>query len=127
MREPAVDRCDETAAIACEVMLDGIEVQADIGAYAREFGRPQPLMIDVTIAIVPPSGDALATTFDYAAIRGFALDLAGERIALIETFAERLARRCLAHPAALAVDVRITKPRAVPGCLARTRIRLAKG
>jgi dihydroneopterin aldolase len=126
MHEPALERGGETIAIACEVMLDGIEVEADIGAYVREFGRPQPLSIDVTISIVPPSGDDLATTFDYAEIRIFAGELAGQRIALIETFAERLARRCLAHPAALAVDVRITKPRAVPGCMARVRMRLAK-
>ena len=126
MREPALEQRDEAIAIACEVTLDGIEVQADIGAYAREVGRPQPLMIDVTIAIIPPPGDDLATTFDYAEIRAFVLELAGQRIALIETFAERLARRCLAHPAALAVDVRMTKPHAIPGCLARVRVRLAK-
>jgi dihydroneopterin aldolase len=126
MREAALEQRGAALAIVCEVMLDGIEVQADIGAYPREFGRPQPLLIDVTIAILPPPGDDLATTFDYAAIRRFALDLAGERIALIETFAERLARLCLAHPAALAGDVRITKPRAVRGCLARARISLAK-
>lgn len=123
---PALEQGGDTLSIACEVTLDGIEVQADIGAYAREFGRPQPLAIDVTITIVPPSGDDLATTFDYTEIRAFACELSGQRIALIETFADRLARRCLAHPGALAVDVRITKPRAVPGCMARVRMRLAK-
>ncbi len=126
MREPALEQRGEALAIACEVTLDGIEVEADIGAYAREFGRPQPLAIDVTITIVPPSGDDLATTFDYAQIHAFATELAAQRIALIETFAERLARRCLAHPSARAADVRITKPRAVPGCMARVRVRLSR-
>jgi dihydroneopterin aldolase len=126
MREPALERGGEAIGIGCEVILDGIEVQAHIGAYAREVGKPQPLVVDVTITIMPPSGDGLAATFDYAQIRGFALELAGEHIVLIETFAERLARRCLAHPAALAVDIRVTKPSAVPGCMARVRTRLAK-
>ena len=126
MREPALERGDHAVAMACEVTLDEIEVQADIGAYACEVGKPQPLIIDVTVSVIPPTGDSLAMTFDYGTIQAFALELAGQRIALIETFAERLARRCLAHPAALAVDVCITKPRAVPGCMARVRMRLAK-
>ena len=113
-------------AIACEVMLEGLEVQADIGAYAREFGVPQPLRIDVAVTIVMPRADDLAATLDYDTIRGFALDLAARRIALIETFAARLGRQCLAHPGALSVDVRIGKPAAVPGCLAGTRVRLSR-
>jgi dihydroneopterin aldolase len=130
MRELALTCSDAPTAVAgvavCEVTLAGIEVQADIGAYSREFGRPQPLRIDVTVVIIPPSEDDLSTTFDYARIRALALELAAQRIALIETFAERLGRRCLEHPSALAVDVRVTKPKAVPGCIAGTRVRFAK-
>lgn len=111
---------------SCEVTLDGIEVEADIGVYAREVGKPQPLTIDVAVEIVPPGSDALKATFDYAEIRTLVLELARQRIALIETFAQRLAELCLAHPAALAVEVKIGKPRAVPGCMAGVRLRLAK-
>src|ERR1700761_1272165 len=105
MREPALVQTEAASVLACEVTLDGIEVEADIGAYAREVGRPQPLIIDVTIAIVPPCADDLNTTFDYATIRDFVFELAAQRIVLIETFAGRLAKMCLADPAALAADV----------------------
>lgn len=115
------------AAMSCEVTLEGIEVEADIGAYEHEFGKPQPLTIDVAVTITPPVSDDLRATFDYAEISGFALELARQRIALLETFVKRLAGLCLAHPAALAVEVRIGKPRAVPACMAGVRVRLVKG
>lgn len=117
---------DGAIAVTCEVALDQIEVMADIGVYASEAGRPQPLWIDVAVTIVPPSGDDLATSFDYATILSYACELAGERIALIETFAERLARRCLAHPSALSAEVRVAKPWAIAGALARVTLRLSR-
>lgn len=116
-----------SVAESCQVLLDDIEVMADIGALASERGVPQPLRIHVAASIVPPTRDDIAETFDYCRIRAFALELAAHRIVLIETFAQRLARMCLAHELVLDVEVRIEKPRAIPGCRAGTRVRLVKG
>jgi 7,8-dihydroneopterin aldolase/epimerase/oxygenase len=111
---------------SCQVRLDDIEVMADIGVYESEQGIPQPLLIDVAVHVVPPSRDELSQTFDYTRVRDYALELAGQRIALIETFALRLARLCLADHRVLQAEVRIGKPRAVPGCLASTCVTLRK-
>lgn len=110
----------------CEVFLEGMEIQADIGAHAHEFGVPQPLVIDVRVAIELPNVDDLSATLDYACIRRFATELAARRIVLIETFAHQLGLACLAHPGAQAVTVRIAKPRAVPGCLAGVSVQLGR-
>ena len=110
----------------CEVLLDEIEVMADIGAYAAEMGVLQPLRLHVALTIVPPQSDDLGQTFNYAHIRDHARDLAAQRINLIETFALMLARKCLECDLVLEAIVRIDKPLAVPGCLAGTRLRLAR-
>lgn len=115
-----------SCAIECQVLLSDIEVMADIGAYSAEHGVPQPLRIHVELSIVPPVDDALAQTFDYALIRAHALELAARRTSLIETFARDLAHKCLACDLVMEAVVRIEKPRAVPGCLAGTRVRLRR-
>ncbi|MEE4452126.1 dihydroneopterin aldolase [Novosphingobium resinovorum] len=114
------------SAVECQVLLDEIEVMADIGAFSAEHGVPQPLRIHVALSIVPPVDDDLSQTFDYSRIHAHALELASQRIALIETFAQRLARMCLACDLVTEAAVRIDKPRAVPGCLAGTRIRIRR-
>lgn len=110
----------------CEVLLNEIEVMADIGAYAAENGVLQPLRIGVSLSIIPPRHDDLTQTFDYAMLFTYASELAVQRISLIETFATRLAEMCLASDLVMEAVVRIDKPRAVPGCLAGTRVRLRK-
>jgi 7,8-dihydroneopterin aldolase/epimerase/oxygenase len=112
--------------IVCQVLLNNIEVMADIGALAIELGVLQPLLIHVALTVVPPTMDDLTHTFDYSNIRKFAKELADQRIVLIETFAQRLAQRCLAFEMVLDAEVRIDKPKAVPGCLAGTRVIMSK-
>lgn len=124
-----VPRAQDFAALvsaSCQVRVSDIEVMADIGAYESEKGVPQPLLIDVTVSVVPPTKDELSQTFDYTHVRACALELARERISLIETFALRLAQKCLAHDVVLRAEVRIGKPHAVPGCLASTSVTLSK-
>ncbi|WP_347558870.1 dihydroneopterin aldolase [Robbsia sp. KACC 23696] len=113
-------------AACCEVQLCDIEVMADIGAFESEIGVLQPLRIDVVLRIVPPARDSLAHTFDYSAIQAFASELAIERTVLIETFAMKLAQRCLVDDRVIEAQVRIDKPRAIPGCMAGTRITLSQ-
>lgn len=110
---------------SCQVRLNNIEVMADIGVYEAEIGVPQPLRIDVAVDIVPPSKDELSQTFDYTYVQACALELSAQRIMLIETFAMRLAQKCLAHDAVFKAEVRVGKPHAVPGCLASTCVTLS--
>ncbi len=110
----------------CSVMLDNIEVMADIGILAAETGVRQPLVLHVRLDVVPPTGDHIDQTCDYREIHQAAQDLAERRIALIETFARRLAERCLANERVLVAEVRADKPRAVPGCLAAAHVRLSR-
>lgn len=112
--------------VSCQVRLSGLEVMADIGTLESEKGVRQPLSIDVAVSVVPPATDALSQTFDYRHVRACALELAAERIELIETFALKLARMCVAHEMVLSAEVLIGKPRAVPGCLASTSVTLSK-
>jgi len=110
----------------CSVMLDNIEVMADIGILAVETGVKQPLVLHVRLDVIPPADDHIDETHDYREIHRAAHDLAEQRIALIETFARRLAERCLANERVLAAEVRVDKPLAVPGCLAATQVRLCR-
>ena len=109
-----------------EVLVTGLEVEADIGVHAHEMGIRQKLLIDVVLETRPPRDDVLSETLDYGLIVSYALALAEERNALIETFARRLAQLCLQHPQVDGVEVRIGKPSALPQALAGTRIRMRK-
>jgi dihydroneopterin aldolase len=112
---------------SCRVLLNDIEVMADIGALANELGVPQPLKINVALEVVAPQIDHLSQTFDYSQIRDFAVELANQRIVLIEVFAQKLARRCIASDVVRKAEVWIAKPKAVPGCMAGTHVKLTKG
>lgn len=100
--------------IASKVFVTGVKVQAEIGVYRHEIGRLQPLIVDVELDIPTDASDRLAETFNYEAILQAAQDLAaGGHLALVETFAHRLAERCLADPRVSRVRVRVEKPLAL--------------
>lgn len=43
-------------AAACTIALRNVQVLADVGVYHHEIGRPQPLVVHVTLCVVPPRG-----------------------------------------------------------------------
>ena len=97
----------------------GRAVPAGIGVYAHEHGRLQPLFVDVELDLGAAPIRALSDTLDYEGVARIARDLAaGEHIALVETFAERVALACLEDHRVLAVKVRVEKPGAIPGAAA---------
>jgi dihydroneopterin aldolase len=101
--------------VATKVFVTGLNVQAGIGVYRHEIGRVQPLIVDVELD-VPGAGAAtkLADTLNYETILQAAQAIAAEgHIGLVETFAERLARACLADPRVSRVRVRVEKPLAL--------------
>lgn len=99
---------------ASKVFVTGVKVQAEIGVYRHEIGRLQPLIVDVELDVPTGSGDRLADTVNYETILEAARAVAAEgHIHLVETFAHRLAERCLADARVTRVRVRVEKPLAL--------------
>jgi 7,8-dihydroneopterin aldolase/epimerase/oxygenase len=104
------------------VFVRGLQVHAGIGVHDHERGRLQPLTIDVELTLEPGRVERLGDTVDYGEIAAAAQGLAAEgHIGLVETFADRLARRCLLDDRVLTARVRVEKPGALaeaaaPGC-----------
>jgi 7,8-dihydroneopterin aldolase/epimerase/oxygenase len=77
------------------VFIEGLVVEAEIGINADEFGRRQPLVLDLELGFdnrVPAASDAIADTLDYDAIaRRLAAHIGSRRWNLVETVAESCA------------------------------------
>jgi dihydroneopterin aldolase len=96
------------------IFVTGLKVQAEIGVYRHEIGRVQPLVVDVELDVPTAGSHRLAETLNYETILSAARDIAGQgHIELVETFAERLARACLADPRVTRARVRVEKPLAL--------------
>lgn len=99
---------------ASRVFVTGLQVQAEIGVHRHEIGRVQPLVVDVELDVPTVDSDRLAETVNYESILAAAQAIAGEgHLHLVETFAHRLAARCLADPRVTRARVRVTKPLAL--------------
>ncbi len=107
---------------AMEVNVRDIRVAADIGVFSHEMGIAQKLVVSARLVILPVAQDHLDQTIDYNVIVAYAEALGRERIALIETFAERLAQDCLRHAIVLSADIVVEKPGALANGVASTRI-----
>ena len=104
----------EPRVLMTKVFVTGLNVQAEIGVYRHEIGKVQPLMVDVELDVPTAGAERLADTLNYETILEAAQAVAGEgHIALVETFAERLARVCLADPRVTRARVRVEKPLAL--------------
>ena len=96
------------------VFVRGLTVEAEIGVYAHELDRRQPLVVDVEIGLEHAGSLRLADTFNYELVRTHARRIAqAGHIGLVETFAWRLARACLAEHGVHTVRVRVEKPMAL--------------
>jgi 7,8-dihydroneopterin aldolase/epimerase/oxygenase len=99
---------------ASKIFVTGLKVQAEIGVYRHEIGRVQPLIVDVELDVPTNASDRLAETLNYETILQAAHELAAEgHVDLVETFAHRLAARCLTDPRVTRARVRIEKPLAL--------------
>ena len=99
---------------ASKVFVTGVKVQAQIGVYRHEIGRVQPLIVDIEVDVPTDGSDRLAETVNYETLLQAAQAVAGEgHMALVETFAHRLAERCLADPRITRARVRVEKPLAL--------------
>ena len=97
-----------------KVVLDSLEVQADIGFHDFEIGRPQRLLVSVEIwldDLVPPADDDPQQAWDYDHLRSEVLRIADERrYNLQETLVHAIYQRIAALHGVKAIRIRSAKP-----------------
>lgn len=114
------------AIIATEVRVHDIRLAARIGAFPHEEGRRQTLRIQVVLKLCAAPSDILAQTVDYGLVVALAEALADEHIALIETFASRLAIQCLEADGVARAEVLVEKPGALANGIASAHVVAAR-
>jgi len=100
-----------------KIFVRALTVEAEIGVHAHEQGRRQPLIVDVEVDVAGPVWRSINETLNYEVIVGHARQIAESgHIGLVETYAWRLAKACLAERPVTHVRVRVEKPLALaPG------------
>lgn len=100
------------------ILLDALEVQADIGFHEFEVGTPQRLLITVEIwleEVDPPVDDDPAAAWDYDYLRTEVEMLAAaQRYNLQETLAHAIYQRFASMRGVKALRVATTKPDIYP-------------
>lgn len=96
------------------ILLDSLEVEADIGFHEFEVGKPQRLLVTVEIwldELDPPADDRPDAAWDYDLLRSEILRIAGEgRYNLQETLVHAIYRRLAAMRGVKALRVKSAKP-----------------
>ena len=114
--EPKLDGLvpDDLRVRSSRVLLDSLEVQADIGFHDYEIGRPQRLLVTVEIwleDVAPPDDDNPSAAWDYDYLRTEVQALAGaRRYNLQETLAHAIYQRVAAMRGVKALRVATAKP-----------------
>lgn len=117
---------ERSEATAEDAPLDRISlrdhiVEVEIGAFQAERGVTQRVCFNVVVEVRPLSGpidDDVDRILSYDRVtEAIAVELADERLNLLETLAERVAERILLEPQAMRAFVRIEKLDRGPGAL----------
>jgi dihydroneopterin aldolase len=114
--EPKLDGMvpDHLRVRSSRILLDALEVQADIGFHEFEIGKPQRLLVTVEIwleDVTPPADDDPAAAWDYDYLRTEVEALAGaRRYNLQETLAHAIYQRFAAMRGVKALRVATAKP-----------------
>ena len=99
---------------AARIVLESLEVQADIGFHDFEVGTPQRLLVTVEIWLEDPSlpeGDDPARAWNYDFLRAEVEELAtARRYNLQETLAHAIFERIAAFRGVKDLRVRTSKP-----------------
>ncbi|MEL6999148.1 MAG: dihydroneopterin aldolase [Pseudomonadota bacterium] len=118
---------------ADRIFLSNYERAFEVGAYAEEHGVTQRVRFDIALEVTRNTAhidDQVPRVVSYDDLVQAIEDLiAGPRINLLETFAERLAEQCLVDPRARRVHIRIEKLDRLDGAglgVEITRIRTAE-
>lgn len=112
------------------VFIEGLQVDAVIGVYDWEKTQQQPLVFDVqmfTDIQGAAADDDLRQTLNYAVVAERIREyVSATQFELVETLAEKLAQLLLAEFAMAEVQIRLSKPQAVPGANVGVQIRRAR-
>lgn len=114
--EPRLDGLipDHLRVRTSRILLDALEVQADIGFHEFEIGKPQRLLITVEIwleDVSPPADDDPSVAWDYDYLRTEVQALASaQRYNLQETLAHAIYQRFAAMRGVKALRVATAKP-----------------
>lgn len=102
-----------------KVFIEGVEAETIIGVYASEKLAPRPLLLDLQLGVdIKPAAasDRVRDALDYQAVKDVVTKfVAAERVDLLETLAERLARHLFNEFPLDSLHLRIIKPGAVSG------------
>ena len=110
LTEPAVRAMADTAHYS--LFVRNLVLAAKIGVHPHEKVRPPRLRVSVELdmAGAPPPRDDLTDALDYERVVTDIRDLASaQHINLVETFADAVARLCLANPRVLGARVTVEK------------------
>lgn len=103
---------------SARIIVEQIEVMADIGFHDFEVGAPQRLLVSVEVwleQLAPPSDDDPGLAWDYDFLRGQVIELAGaRRYNLQETLAHAIYLRLAGMRGVSALRVRTSKPDVYP-------------
>lgn len=103
---------------SARILLDSLEVQADIGFHEFEIGTPQRLLVTVEIWLdnaAAPNEDQPASAWNYDFLRSQVQEIAGaRRYNLQETLAHALFERIAAIRGVADLRIRTSKPDVYP-------------
>ena len=103
---------------SARIVLEGLEVKADIGFHDFEIGTPQRLLVTVEVwlkDLVPPPDENPAAAWNYDFLRSEVEEMAGAcRYNLQETLAHAIFDRVAAFRGISALRVRLSKPDVYP-------------
>ena len=113
---------------SAKTFVRDIRVQVEVGVYEHEYGRTQPLVVEVELDVAPSGFDELGDIINYENIVGWTREVAAVgHIELVETFAHRVAQACMRDGRVLAARVRVEKPEALAPAVAGVEITLRRG
>ena len=128
-----VDRAalEEQDLPADRIFLSNYVRDVEVGAFVEEHGVTQRVRFDVSLEVARNTAhidDKAARVVSYDDLVNAIEELiAGERMNLLETFAERLAGMCLVDPRARRVHIRIEKLDRLQGAGLGVEITRARG
>lgn len=110
----------ETLSLTCRrIVLEDLRADMQIGAYAQEHGRTQPVLVTLEVWVPfkfsTATNDDLEEIYSYSTLRRIVQDVvAGGHIQLQETFGDILLDRILSDRRVAAARVKTAKLNAYP-------------
>jgi 7,8-dihydroneopterin aldolase/epimerase/oxygenase len=103
---------------SARIILESLEIQADIGFHDFEIGAPQRLLVTVEIwldDVAAPAGDDPSRAWDYDFLRREVAEIGvARRYNLQETLAHAIFERLAAFRGTRALRIRLSKPDVYP-------------